>query len=213
MKAEFWYDLSLFGESVQGGEVEPALTPQASGDCMQAAPAAEEQSKETRKEAFRSMMEGEFKDLFREFFQETFNRRFKGQKSMMEELERARGVVEAAAEHYGTRDEAALSAAIRAEKEKLASAEAASAPSSRDVSEDAADSKAIEAAVQAAVERAREETERAVTASIRARGLRPSEGALTPGVGGYFKGGAAQLTRSERADMARRAAKGERIEF
>lgn len=209
MKAEFWYDLSRFSESVQGGEVEPALTPQVSGEDTQVAPVAEEQSKETRREAFKSMMEGEFKDLFHEFFQETFNRRFKEQKSMMEELERARLVVQAAAEQYGTRDETALSAAIRAEKGKSASAELASAPPSHNAHEHVA----MKEAVKAAVERAREETERAVTASIRARGLRPSESALAPGVGGYFKGGAAQLTRSERAEMARRAAKGERIEF
>ena len=49
--------------------------------------------------------------------------------------------------------------------------------------------------------------------SIRARGLRPSEGALTPGVGAYRGNGAAHLSRRDRAEMAMRSLRGERIEF
>ena len=125
---------------------------------------------------------------------------------MIEELGRARDVVSAAAERYGTRDEAALCAAIRAEKEKTAPAEAAAEP---------ALPKAVAAAddaMEMALTRAREEAERAVIASIRARGLRPAENALTPGVGAGNRG-VARLTRAERAEMARRAARGEHIEF
>ncbi|MBE6604824.1 MAG: hypothetical protein E7639_03875 [Ruminococcaceae bacterium] len=205
MQDQFVYSLSLFGEGPEGGQETPALTRQASGE--EAIPVAGEENEETRREHFKSMMEGEYKDLFQAFFQETFNRRFKEQKGMMEELDRARNVVSAAAERYGTHDEVALCAAIRAEKEKTASAEAAPSthPSESDIAASAA-------AIEAAVARAREETERAVTESIRARGLRPAENALAPGVGAGIRG-AARLTRAERAEMARRAARGERIEF
>ena len=204
MQTEFGYSLSLFGEGLAGGTNEPELTQQATGE--EAIPAAGEQNEETRKERFKGMMEGEYKDLFQAFFQETFNRRFKEQKGMMEELGRARDVVSAAAERYGTRDEAALCAAIRAETEKTAPAETAAEPASSHAVATA------EVAIEMAVARAREETERAVTASIRARGLRPAENALAPGVGAGNRG-VARLTRAERAEMARRAARGEHIEF
>ena len=134
---------------------------------------------------------------------------------MMEELERARGVVKAAAECFGVCEEKALIAAIRAENErKMASADdGAATPSQDSKTEDDGMQNAIEAAVREAVKKAREETERAVTESIRARGLRPTENALTPGVGAISGGTAARLSRAQRAEMARRAAKGERIEF
>ena len=209
---DFLCDLTLFGVDDMGGIAEPELTRQATGEEGRA-PVAEEQSEETRREAFRNLMEGEYKDLFHAFFQETFNRRFKEQKSMMEELERARGVINAAAERFGTRDEEALITAIRTEKENVALAEAEGEEQSREGKNTAELNEAIDAAVRVAVERAREETERAVTESIRARGLRPAESALTPGVSGAFRGGTLRLTRAERAEMARRAARGERIEF
>lgn len=210
---DFLCDLTLFGVDDMGGIEVPELTQQATGDETEAAPVAEEQSEEARREAFRNLMEGEYKDLFHAFFQETFNRRFKEQKSMMEELERARGVIDAAAERFGTRDEEALITAIRTEKENVALAEAEGEESLREEKNGAELNEAIDAAVRVAVERAREETERAVTESIRARGLRPTESALTPGVSGAFGARGLRLTRAERAEMARRAARGERIEF
>ena len=208
----FSFDLSLFGESDVGGIEMPDLTQRATG--VTVAPDAGESTGETRKEAFRSMMEGEYKDLFQEFFQETFNRRFKEQKGMLEELERARDVIAAAAAHYGTSNEQELAAAIRAEKDRSASADsAAQHPSDSETVSRSVMEERINEAVKAAVERARKETEQAVTDSIRARGLRPTESALTPGVSGRLGGGAARLSRADRAEMARRAAKGERIEF
>ena len=51
------------------------------------------------------------------------------------------------------------------------------------------------------------ETERAVTESIRARGLRPTESALTPGVSGALMGGALRLTRAEREELIRQLTK------
>lgn len=213
MKRKIWYDLSLFGESDLGGESTPELTRQATGAENEGnTPVAEEQTIEARREGFRSLMEGEYKDLFQAFFQETFNKRFKAQKSMMEELERARGVIDAAADRYGTRDVEALAAAIRAEERKSAPTEATAGPALREAPS-TAEQENIDAVIKAAVERAREETERAVTESIRARGMRPAESALTPGVGAPLGSGASRLTRAERAEMARRAARGERIEF
>ena len=208
----FSFDLSLFGESDVGGLDMPDLTQRAPGDT--GTPDAGESTTETRKQVFRSMMEGEYKDLFQDFFQETFNRRFKEQKGMMEELERARDVIAAAAAYYGTSDERELAAAIRAEKEKGASADrTTAAPDLSETVSRAVMEERINEAVKAAVLRARKETEQAVTDSIRARGLRPAESALAPGVGARSLGGAARLSRADRAEMARRAATGERIEF
>ena len=213
MKSKIWYDLSLFGESDLGGESTPELTHRATGEEREEnTPAAGEQIEEARRESFKNLMEGEYKDLFQAFFQETFNKRFKAQKSMMEELERARGVIDAAADRYGTRDEEALTAAIRAEEKKSAPTEATATPASREAPSTAKEED-LDAVIKAAVERAREETERAVTESIRARGMRPAESALAPGVGAPLGGAASRLTRAERAEMARRAARGERIEF
>lgn len=209
--------LCLFGEEVVGGEETSVSTEQTTtGETSESTPAAGEiGTDKTRREAFRSMMEGEYKELFTAYFQETFNRRFKEQKGMMEELERARGVVKAAAECFGVSEENALIAAIRTENErKMASADDSTSHNSQNSkTEDDGMKNAIEAAVQEAVRRAREETERAVTESIRARGLRPTENALTPGVGAVSGNTAARLSRAQRAEMARRAAKGERIEF
>ena len=208
----FIFNLSLFGDEDMGGTSMPDLTQQATGD--RSHPDAGEKHENERKEAFRSMMEGEYKDLFQSFFQETFNRRFKEQKGMMEELERARDVIAAAREYYGLDGESELAAAIRAEKKNSAPTDAAAQASEggetvpRTVMQEK-----IDAAVRAAVLQARKETEQAVTDSIRARGLRPTESALAPGVSARTFSGASRLSRADRAEMARRAAKGERIEF
>ncbi len=222
-----WCSLTLFEGTAVGGKDTPELTLQAtkeSGEAISEAPVAEESKEEGkgREEAFRALMEGEYKDLFTAYFQETFNRRFKEQKGLMEELARARTVIDAAAERFGSRDEGELCAAIRAETKRTASTEAATAPPEAGLpdapaadagSESEAVSEAIARAVKAAVEKTREETERAVLQSIRARGLRPAESALTPGVGAFLGNGAAHLTRRDRAEMARRSLRGERIEF
>ena len=222
-----WCSLTLFEGTTVGGKDTPELTPQATKEAGEATSVAsvagEQEEKKGREQAFRELIEGEYKDLFTAYFQETFNRRFKEQKGMMEELSRVRTVFDAAAERFGSRDERELCAAIRAETEKRAPTEAATALPEEEgapvASEEAAAgenealSEAIARAVQAAVEKTREETERAVLESIRARGLRPSEGALTPGVGAYRGNGAAHLSRRDRAEMAMRSLRGERIEF
>ena len=133
---------------------------------------------------------------------------------MMEELERARDVIAAAREHYGLDGESELAAAIRAEKKRSAPADAAEhAPVQDETVSRAVMEQRINEAVKAAVLEARKQTEQAVTDSIRARGLRPAESALAPGVSARSFGGASRLSRADRAEMARRAAKGERIEF
>ena len=221
-----WCSLTLFEGTAVGGNDTPELTLQATketGEDISEAPVAGGSMEEKgREQAFRELMEGEYKDLFTAYFQETFNRRFKEQKGMMEELARARTVIDAAAERFGSRDERELCAAIRAETESKASTEATTEPpvdradgASADASASECDAvnEAIARAVQTAVKRTREETERAVLESIRARGLRPAESALTPGVGAYRGGSAAHLTRHDRAEMARRSLRGERIEF
>lgn len=221
-----WCGLTLFEGTAVGGNDTPELTRQATkesgGETVAPPVAGEEQPTKGREESFREMMEGEYKDLFTAYFQETFNRRFKEQKGMEEELARARTVFDAAAECYGLRDAEELCAAIRAEKTKTAPTAAATAeppakspPDPADEGEGEPDAmrEAIAAAVRQAVAETREETERAVLQSIRARGLRPAESALTPGVGAYTGNGATHLTRRQRAEMAQRSLRGERIEF
>ena len=223
MKQFAWRGLGLFGSELGGGdEVLSAVTPQteATGEAMEAsAPAAgETTARKTREEEFRAHMEGEYKDLFTAYFQETFNRRFREQRSRIEELERAHAVVEAAAERYGTQDVAELLTAIRAEK-NTAPTEAEAGPTSGKTEPNGAQNTAsdaeFEARVRAAVEKAevrvRAETVREVLDSIRARGLRPTEGALSTLSGQAL--GATRLSRAQRAEMARRAARGEHIEF
>lgn len=215
------FDLRRFDGSDMGEVSElPVGTQQAeeSGEETKEASAAGEQTdKEARAAGFRKMMEGEYKDLFTAYFQETFNKRFKEQKGMEEELKNARRIVDAAAARFGVRDTAALCEALRAETEKTASAESAAQPAAPEKAEATAPTdelqRAIDQAVAGAVERARLETERAVMASIRARGARPTEAALAPGTGAPIGHGASHLSRAQRAEMARRAAKGERIEF
>lgn len=195
-----WGGLGLFGETA-GGETEPSSATPATDTGAEAVPAAGEQTDPTaRKEAFRNLMEGEYKDLFTAYFQETFNRRFREQKGMKEELEQARAVLAAVAERYGTRDTEQLLSAIRTEQSKTASTAAA----------------AVEMPVSEAHipdDGARIAAEQDIVATIRARGLRPAEGALALTGQGAPAPVAARLTRRERAEVARRAAHGEYIEF
>lgn len=210
--------LCLFGEADLGeanavSDLTQRTENETGDKVTMAADAGEPQTDEARREHFRKLMEGEYKDLFTAYFQETFNRRFKLQKGMEEELRRAREVINAAAVRFGTRNEGELVAAIRAEQERHeAPTEAEAAPTYKEKREDSDVQAVIERAVADAVARAREETERAVLDGIRARGMRPTENALIPGVS-HCGGSAARLSRAERAEIAQRAARGERIEL
>jgi hypothetical protein len=209
-----WDLLHLFGEEIEGEATSAsANTPQITetGAMEASAPAAgETTARETREEDFRALMEGEYKDLFTAYFQETFNRRFRERKEEIEELERARKTLHAAAEYFGV-GEGELSDAIRAENEKrraLTEAPKAPPPTPR---EDPLEE--MRRRVEGAVEEAREQTERAVLAAIRARGLRPTEAALAAESSRVLTVGVSSLSRAQRAEVARRAAKGERIKF
>ena len=63
------------------------------------------------------------------------------------------------------------------------------------------------------VQRARADAEEAAVANIRARGMRPPENGATVTGGVSVSVGVGSLSRKERADVARRAARGERITF
>ena len=75
----------------------------------------------------------------------------------------------------------------------------------------------VEARIAAAVEKAgaavRAETAARLLSHIRARGLRPSENGLTQGGGASSANRAKGLTRDQRAEAARRAARGEYVEL
>ena len=63
------------------------------------------------------------------------------------------------------------------------------------------------------VQKARADAEEAAVANIRARGMRPPENGATVTGGVSVSVGVGNLSRKERADVARRAARGERITF
>ena len=63
------------------------------------------------------------------------------------------------------------------------------------------------------VQKARADAEEAAVANIRARGMRPPENGATVTGGVSVSVGVGSLSRKERADVARRAARGERITF
>lgn len=191
------FDAALEGETNATSPTTPGTID--TGEMKDEASAAGESShQESRRERFRALMEGEYKDLFTAYFQETFNRRFKEQKGKMEELERYRAVVEAAASTYGTTDTEALILAIGENNPETVREKAALEAEER---------------LHAAVEAAKREAGLAVLSSIRARGLRPTENGTTPGLSIRFDNAAKALSRAERAEMARRASKGEKIKI
>ena len=212
LKQNKWRFLYLFGEETEGETIQtPAPTPQANeqtGETIETSdPVAGDNEKEKqRKEDFRALMEGEYKDLFTAYFQETFNRRFKEQKEMKEQLKNARAVAEAAAECFGVNGDELL-LALRTEQERRNAS--ADTPQASSTPHQEAQEKQLHAAVQAA----REETEKRLLASIRARGMRPAESALGSSSGNALRRDASQLSRAQRAEVARRAAKGERIKL
>ena len=182
-----------------------------SGEINQSsAPAAGETADpQARDKAFRALMDGEYKDLFTAYFQETFNRRFREQKEMQAELEGHRTMIREMAACCGVTEQELLPT-IRAEYEKK------NAPTDIVVQEGAsaaAEADALQAAVETAVASACAEAEHRIVAAIRARGLRPAEGALGEGCGAALRAQAGSLSRAQRAELARRAAGGEQIKF
>ena len=191
-------------EPCEGECKEPsAHTPQTeqTGEETIVAPDAEAQTAKEREERFHELMDGEYKDLFTAYFQETFNRRFKEYKTIQGELERARALSAAVEERFGTREHEELLAAIRAEKLTTASAETAGGS----LAPTGTSGTTLDQRLEAACAKARRE----LLDSIRARGMRPAEGVLEAAL--TEMAGAGRLTRAEREELARRAARGERI--
>lgn len=231
--------LRLFGSSTGDGETPPEIIPPAREGAL--APTGEEEASDAGKnrtetrQKFRALMEGEYKQEFTAYFNEVFAKRFKEQKGLLEELRLARNVVDAAAARYGVSDVGKLPDAIRADSaEKAPTAATAEEPTEetrvamseettatamseptaatgKPESEEELDRR-IREAVERAVETTRAETERALTETILARGIRPAENALSP-LDSVSRTGVSRLTRAERAAVALRAAKGERIEL
>ena len=157
------------------------------GDEVSKAPDAGAQVTTERERDFRALMEGEYKDLFTAYFQETFNRRFKEHKEIKAELERTRAVVQAAAQYFHTSDRDELLAALRVDKnEKTLPQEGGDLSPGTSVCEDGC-----------------------VQGGIPQRLPRPTESAL--GIGYDRVPGAGKMTREERAELARRAARGEYV--
>ena len=108
--------------------------------------------------------------------------------------------------------EGEILAAIRAENDKSASADRRAAAPPTDQAEREIEER-IRTAVAEAVDAAKKETEQNLLASIRARGMRPTESALQSEGERALRPDAARLSREQRAEVARRAAKGETITF
>lgn len=218
---KIWEPLNLFDEAVGDENTQPAPIPQAeaaitaatadeatTGDNEGNATDAGERN-ETERAEFLALMEGTYKPHFTAYFQEAFNRRFKEHKEMEKELKRIRGTLTAVTEFFGT-DEAGLAKALESERQKRAVLP--SHPES-EAQREAERAQEVRQAVEAAVAASRLETESLLLAHIRARGLRPAESALSDTARDALRGGASRLSRAERAELARRAANGERIKL
>ena len=209
MNKQHWALLHLFGGEAEGGNELSDPTPQTqTGDIEASAPdAGGTETERERQQRFRALMEGEYKDLFTAYFQETFNRRFRDRKEMKEAFEQSRATLRETAAYLGVSEEE-LPRFVREEREKKA---ANAAPATV---QEGSDLRAeIERAVAEALGAARGEMEKEILGSIRVRGLRPGEGALSDGGGDALTRRVGSLSRAERAELARRAAKGEEIKF
>lgn len=222
--------LRLFGSPTGDERSIPEVIPPEKNGAI--APSGEEEAsaagkKETEtRQKFRALMEGEYKKEFTAYFNEVFAKRFKEQKGQEEELRLARTVVEAVAKRYGVSEVGQLLNAIRADSaESAPTAAATERPTENSGEKPAAETavkadtepggmldKRIREAVEKAVADARAKTERELTQTFLARGIRPAENALSAFPSAAHTG-ASRLTRAERAAVALRAAKGERIEL
>ena len=192
--------LSFFEKECEGENSMSDHTPRTEeqGDTGSAFDAGEQQDI-LREKDFRALMEGEYKDLFTAYFQQTFNRRFKEYKQIKTELESSRAVLDVVRERFGDLTGEELLAAIRAKKDK----ECAPAEAEKLIPEATPPSFGEELRAACA------ETERRLLSHIRARGLRPAENGVQ--AESVYRQSAAKMTREERAELARRAAGGERI--
>ena len=194
--------LSLFAIEREGENEMSDHTPRAKemGD-ESTASAAGEQANKLREEEFRALMEGEYKELFTAYFQQTFNRRFKEYKQIKAELDDSRAVLNALHERFGDLTGDALLNAIRADKKLEDAPTAAEKPIPQ-----------VEPTVsKKQIDEACAEAERRLLSHIRARGMRPAENGVQ--VAHSALPDVARMTRAERAELAKRVERGDRIAF
>ena len=194
--------LSLFATEREGENEMSDHTPRTKemGDTDTASDAGEQANK-LREEEFRALMEGEYKELFTAYFQQTFNRRFKEYKQIKAELDDSRAVLSALHDRFGDLTGDALLNAIRADtkfENAPTAAEGPSPPADLTVGKKEIDEACAEA-------------ERRLLSHIRARGMRPAENGVQ--VAHSALPDVARMTRAERAELAKRVERGERIAF
>ena len=203
-------DLTLFdgGAAVEeekaqtatpGGEGEnPSEQSSDAGSGNTVNPPKKAPSAKERMERYKALVGGEFKDLFTADTQRIIDQRFKETKVLQETLAAQAPVLERLMGRYGVEggNLDALMAALDAEETQRAQAE-------------------LEAQrlMAEAVRKAAEERERALIQNILARGARPAENGGGAQNGINARPDPARMTAAQRADIARRAAKGETITF
>ncbi len=153
---------------------------------------------EARMARYRALVDGEFKDLFTADTQRIIDRRFKETRGLREALEAQRPVLERLMDRYGVArgDLPGLAAAVEAEDARR-------------------DREAAELArlLEETARQAAQERERALVQNILARGVRPPENGGGAGNGLTTRLDPGRMTPAQREEIARRAAKGERITF
>ena len=210
-KENLWpMDLKLFdgGAAVEEGKVQTA-TPGGEGEnpseqssdagsgntvkSPKKAPSARE-----RMERYKALVGGEFKDLFTADTQRIIDQRFKETKGLQEALAAQAPLLKRLMGRYGVEsgDLKALNAALDAEDHARAQAEAEA-----------------QRLMAEAVRKAAEERERALIQNSLARGARPSENGGGAQNGIAARPDPARMTAAQRADIARRVAKGETVTF
>ena len=226
------------GGNASAGAVSSVSTQQtSSGAKSQGAPAqstsvAGENTKtlEERRKAYRELMDGEYKDLYQEDTQGLINRRFKEMKDLREVNAKQKAALDMIGQRYGVSDGDAAKIQEAFEKDDDAWAEMASNAGFDDIGkykefmsaltffdraqvqnpvERAYQSTHHSELVNSAVEKARNETEKNVVDNIRAKGKRPMENGVQNN--SSFTAGVewGNLTKAQRAELLRRAERGE----
>ncbi len=186
---------TISGETSQEAEHSPAAGGEQEEQGERPCP---KETEKDRKARYRALVTGEFKDLFTADAQRIINERFKETRGLQETVAACRPVLERLGKRYGVDggDMTALSAALDAEEARRAQEE-------RQMAQLLA-----ETAQKAAAER-----ERALTEDIRARGSRPPENGAGAQRGVTAGIRVDKLTPAQRAQIAQRAMRGERVTF
>lgn len=204
-------DLALFDGGAAVEEAAPAQSRAPGGEAASASvsgsdagsgnpvsPPKRAPSARERMERYRALVGGEFKDLYTADTQRIIDQRFKETRGLQEALAAQAPVLERLMGRYGVApgDLAGLTAALDAEEAARAQAEA---EAQRLLAETA--------------RKAAEDRERALIQNILARGARPAENGGGAQNGIAVRPDPARMTPAQRAEIARRAARGETITF